>query len=130
LWQIHHIDNYGEGSALLVRIHHCIADGISLVRVLLSLTDDNAEGNVTPMHNVSAAPVIDPPWWQTRISSAVRAIGAARQRLEQVVDQSWGKVRRDPSYLMYLGREAYRVGSECLSLGLRPADPETRLKGD
>ena len=43
LWQIHYIDQYQGGCALLVRIHHCIADGISLVRVLLSLTDKQAE---------------------------------------------------------------------------------------
>lgn len=39
LWQIHVIDGYGEGSALMVRLHHCIADGIALVGVLLALTD-------------------------------------------------------------------------------------------
>lgn len=39
LWQIHVIDGFGEGSALMVRLHHCIADGIALVGVLLALTD-------------------------------------------------------------------------------------------
>ncbi len=39
LWQIHLLRNYRNGCAVLVRIHHCIADGIALVRVLLSLTD-------------------------------------------------------------------------------------------
>ena len=43
LWQIHLVEGLaGGGSALLVRIHHCIADGIALVRVLLSLTDPTA----------------------------------------------------------------------------------------
>lgn len=41
LWQIHLIDNYKSGSAILVRMHHCIADGIALVRLLLSLRDDD-----------------------------------------------------------------------------------------
>ena len=39
LWQISLIDNYQGGSALLTRIHHCIADGIALVGVMLKLTD-------------------------------------------------------------------------------------------
>jgi len=39
LWQFHLIDKFGGGSALIVRIHHCYADGIALVQVLLSLTD-------------------------------------------------------------------------------------------
>lgn len=39
LWQIHIIDGFGAGGALMVRLHHCIADGIALVGVLLALTD-------------------------------------------------------------------------------------------
>ena len=32
LWQMHVIENYNGGSALITRIHHCIADGIALDR--------------------------------------------------------------------------------------------------
>lgn len=39
LWTMHLVPGFRSGSALIVRIHHCIADGMSLVRVLLSLTD-------------------------------------------------------------------------------------------
>lgn len=39
LWQVHLIQNYKQGSALLWRIHHCIGDGMALMLVLLSLTD-------------------------------------------------------------------------------------------
>jgi WS/DGAT/MGAT family acyltransferase len=44
LWQFHLIDNYlapdgRRGSVVLARIHHCYADGLALVQVLLSLTD-------------------------------------------------------------------------------------------
>ena len=39
LWQITLIENYQGGSAVLSRIHHCIADGIALVGVMLKLTD-------------------------------------------------------------------------------------------
>lgn len=39
LWQFHLIENYAEGSAIVTRIHHCYADGIALVQVMLSLTD-------------------------------------------------------------------------------------------
>ena len=43
LWQFHLVDNYDGGSALIVRIHHCYADGIALVHVMLSMTDASAE---------------------------------------------------------------------------------------
>jgi len=39
LWQMHVVDGYGEGGAIIVRLHHCIADGMALVGVLLALTD-------------------------------------------------------------------------------------------
>jgi WS/DGAT/MGAT family acyltransferase len=39
LWNLHQVDNYRGGTALLWRLHHCIGDGIALMLVLLSLTD-------------------------------------------------------------------------------------------
>jgi diacylglycerol O-acyltransferase len=41
LWQFHVVEHAG-GGALVARIHHAIADGVALVRVLLSLTDATA----------------------------------------------------------------------------------------
>ena len=46
LWQFHLVENYAPdgkhtGSVLIARIHHCYADGMALVQVLLSLTDAN-----------------------------------------------------------------------------------------
>jgi WS/DGAT/MGAT family acyltransferase len=37
LWSFHLVENYRGGSALIVRIHHCYADGVALIHVLLSL---------------------------------------------------------------------------------------------
>jgi diacylglycerol O-acyltransferase / wax synthase len=39
LWQMHLIEHYEDGSAMIVRIHHCIADGIALNTVLMSTAD-------------------------------------------------------------------------------------------
>jgi diacylglycerol O-acyltransferase len=46
LWQFHLVDNYGGGSALITRIHHCYADGIALIQVLLSMTHETAQGSL------------------------------------------------------------------------------------
>ncbi|MFC2023901.1 wax ester/triacylglycerol synthase domain-containing protein, partial [Chloroflexota bacterium] len=43
LWQFHLVDGYGQGSALICRLHHCIGDGIALVHVLLSLTTTDSD---------------------------------------------------------------------------------------
>ena len=45
LWQFQYIENYRGGSAVVARIHHCIADGVALIRVLLGLTDDSPTGS-------------------------------------------------------------------------------------
>jgi diacylglycerol O-acyltransferase / wax synthase len=38
LWQVTLVENYMDGSALIIRTHHCIADGVSLVQILLQVT--------------------------------------------------------------------------------------------
>lgn len=43
LWQIHVIERYRRGSAIIARFHHCYADGIALLQVLVSLTDATQE---------------------------------------------------------------------------------------
>ncbi len=48
LWEFHLIDGYGSGSAVLCRMHHAIADGIALARVLFSLTDDDSDPGLAP----------------------------------------------------------------------------------
>ena len=42
LWQIHFVERYGSGSAWVLRVHHCYADGLAMVRVLLSLTEQDS----------------------------------------------------------------------------------------
>lgn len=39
LWQVHLVQGYGQGCAILLRTHHAIADGTALVQALLSLVD-------------------------------------------------------------------------------------------
>ncbi|MEO6291192.1 MAG: wax ester/triacylglycerol synthase domain-containing protein, partial [Burkholderiaceae bacterium] len=43
LWQLHLIEDYDGGSVLVVRIHHCIADGIALIAVSMSMVDGGAK---------------------------------------------------------------------------------------
>jgi diacylglycerol O-acyltransferase / wax synthase len=48
LWDWYLVDGFGEGMVMIVRIHHCIADGIALSRVLLSLTDSHPDAGIAP----------------------------------------------------------------------------------
>jgi WS/DGAT/MGAT family acyltransferase len=53
LWKVHLIDNYNGGSAVIWRIHHAIADGIGLIKVVFSLTGDTVEESRREMHFIA-----------------------------------------------------------------------------
>lgn len=60
LWKFHLIlgvkmDGHTNGSAIVVRLHHSIADGIALMKVLLSLTDPD------PSSHTSAEEMLEAP---------------------------------------------------------------------
>ncbi len=48
MWQVHLIEDYGGGSAWILRIHHCYADGIAMMRVLLSMTEQDCAPAMAP----------------------------------------------------------------------------------
>lgn len=48
LWEVHFIDGYGRGAAMLIRFHHALADGIALAQVLLSMTNATPDGDLAP----------------------------------------------------------------------------------
>jgi diacylglycerol O-acyltransferase / wax synthase len=50
LWQLHFVERYGTGSAWVLRLHHCYADGIAMIRVLLSLTEQDAGPGLAGAH--------------------------------------------------------------------------------
>ncbi|MDX1756964.1 MAG: wax ester/triacylglycerol synthase family O-acyltransferase [Marinobacter sp.] len=124
LWQIHYIDHYNGGCALLVRIHHCIADGISLVRVLLSLTDSTPDAKVhtisplRPRQDVRPSPLAR--LWQRVRNSGVTAIEQSRLFLHSL--------REEQGYPLKLARTASNVAIDCLKVGLAPNEPATSLK--
>jgi WS/DGAT/MGAT family acyltransferase len=53
LWQLTMVDNYPAGSVLITRVHHCIADGISLMQILLQMTHTSARETANPSPQVS-----------------------------------------------------------------------------
>ncbi len=56
LWEIHQIDGYHKGAVVYTRLHHALADGIALARVLLSLTDDTPDGDLVAEAELEEAP--------------------------------------------------------------------------
>ena len=46
LWEVHVLQGYGAGTAVYSRLHHSLADGIALTKVLLSLADADPGGTL------------------------------------------------------------------------------------
>jgi diacylglycerol O-acyltransferase len=133
LWQFHLVDNYRGTSAMVARIHHCIADGIALVRVMLSLTDDPAETPVRgrprrPAHaEADDGSMLSNPWkpfLQPLTAGAVRAIEATGT----VVSQSM-RLAGHPDRLVDYAHTGGRVLADAARLALMSSDTPTCLKG-
>jgi WS/DGAT/MGAT family acyltransferase len=125
LWQIHHIDRYEGGCALLVRIHHCIADGISLVRVLLSLTDRQAEPTLRQIRPARSHRL--PGLARGRFGRSARRLiqtgQAAREQTSLFMKSVWS----EPGYPLKLASTAGNISLDLLKIGLAPAEPKTCL---
>jgi diacylglycerol O-acyltransferase / wax synthase len=99
LWEMHLVDGYrGHGSAIVARIHHCIADGVALSRVMLSLTDDPNEaalarlgeavapsGRTRPALGRLAGAVVHEALHPAQVVTQVRDAAAAAKALARVV---------------------------------------------
>ncbi|MGE5765383.1 MAG: WS/DGAT/MGAT family O-acyltransferase [Mycobacterium leprae] len=82
LWHVYFIDGYGSGCAILVRMHHAVADGMALTQVLLASTDDAEDsGDAVPDDSARTrgwTAVLDPLTGPTRaaVGTAWRATGS------------------------------------------------------
>ncbi|MEZ5462467.1 wax ester/triacylglycerol synthase family O-acyltransferase [Dokdonella sp.] len=128
LWQFHVVENYRGGSVLVARIHHCYADGLALVQVMLALTDTAPD----PEQQAELART----WlkrdggnvWQRMLEPAQAGLGKAFK----VGNKVYAKIAQmieDPSVAADVAREGGAITRElalALSLG---DDPPTPLKG-
>jgi WS/DGAT/MGAT family acyltransferase len=132
LWQIHLFEDFEAGrSAMVVRIHHCIADGIALISVMLSLTDG---GKAPPERKPSQGePAGEADWfadWLLRPMTdlTIKAIGMTGSGMGKGVE-----LMANPAAPLTGSMEVARIGaqvvSDLASMALMPDDSPTRLKG-
>lgn len=115
LWHVHLVDGLEQGSVVVARLHHAIADGIALVRVLLSLTD--ATPNASPTRRTSKSNDSGGPldWLPAAIK---RGVTTGQKLLDDPTRV--GKAAR------FGVHAAYRLGR----LIVLPPDPPTIFKGE
>ena len=134
LWQMQLVDNYAGGQALVVRIHHCIADGIALIGVLLALTTEQGDDETdsrTPRHRPR-----ENGSWDARLrpltSAAVNAIGTTGDVASRVL-RGYGVMLNTQGAFVDAAVEyagiAARVAKDAAAIAMMPNDNSTSLKG-
>jgi len=137
LWQFHLVENYDHGHALIVRIHHCIGDGIGLMGVVMGMTSSSADQDAD-----SPAPrqrrgerkgggLIE-DWLQPFTEVTVKAIDATGDLASRVLAAS-SSVISDPNSASEAATEAARIAAQvtrdAAALALMEDDTTTSLKG-
>jgi WS/DGAT/MGAT family acyltransferase len=110
LWRIHLVEDYDGGSAMIVRIHHCIADGIALISVTMSLVDGGA-----PPPERRRKPAASPEDW------------IADTLIKPFADVTAKALEMAGS--LDMARLAFQVVNDAAAMLLMPDDSKTRLKG-
>lgn len=127
LWQAYVVDRVGPGSALVLRFHHCLADGTAMMTLAARLFDKNSEG--VPL----AAPLAPAKTNGSIFDQMLRPALSALERITAPAPAPNGpphppakRPTADPLGQMQLAAEG--VGAAIGSV-IKPADPITPLKG-
>jgi len=131
LWQFHLIEDYEGGSAVVVRIHHCIGDGIALVSVVMSITDGGSE---PPKRRRKPAADDAPHDWladavlKPLTDITIKAIGMYGEGIAKSMDML-ANPQQPLLSSMDMARTGYQVAQDVAAMALMPDDSPTRLKG-
>ena len=129
LWTFHVIDGYRGGSVIVVRIHHCYADGIALTQVLLSMTESIPPGR----HPAKAAAADSTPHEHNGLVPAA-LLAAVREGID-IIGKGTGLIEKGIYYALHpneaamLARNALGFAGELAHISTMADDPPTRLKG-
>jgi WS/DGAT/MGAT family acyltransferase len=112
LWQVHLLSGYRGGSAALFRVHHAVADGMALARVLLSLTDEQPDAGFTPPAE--------------RTAPSHSRLGQVGNQVGHLVHEGFETLVH-PSRLLHLGTTAVRDVARLAHLADLPLKDERSL---
>lgn len=139
-WEYNLVETADGDSAVIVRVHHSIADGIALVGVLNSLTDDRPDapeaGDTETLQlndSSGAAPrdreADDDSLFWTVIAEPITDLALASIRLGGTLWGHYQGLRNDPATIGDYASVAGAIANEIGKLAMMPSDSQTRLKG-
>ena len=133
LWQFHVVEGYTSsgirgGGVLVARVHHCYADGLALVQVLLSLTD------TAPQPEARAE--LARTWLKRDRGSVLERLlepmQGGLQKALAVGGKTWAKLAQmlsDPAVAAEFAHEGSEITRELAIALTLSDDPKTALKG-
>jgi WS/DGAT/MGAT family acyltransferase len=129
-WQFHLVERYDGGSAVILRIHHCYADGIALVRVMLSMTDASAHGPpAMPFEPPKRKPAPDPDDPLAQLMEPLAGVLDTAKRIGGTLVEKGVELWTDPSKARALAGQGSALTAEIATLTLMGEDSRTRFKG-
>jgi WS/DGAT/MGAT family acyltransferase len=133
LWQVHLVERYNGGSAWIMRVHHCYADGIAMIRVLLSMTEQDpapALGHRTPPARRPAVEVRPVLSWVEQFTQPAgdileNALAEGVKLLETGIHQLFHSER-----VATIAAQAGGMVGEFARVLALPDDPDSPLRGN
>jgi diacylglycerol O-acyltransferase len=126
LWQITLAERYGKGCAIIVRLHHCIGDGVAIGYMFDKLLDDmpqaagpttNGHSNDHKAHSFTGA--------LGALEAAIEGLGTAVRKSEAVINDGLSVVTHPERVLDIAGRGVSAVSK----IALMNPDSLTTFKG-
>ena len=125
-WKFYIIENYGEGCAVMARLHHALADGMALVAVLLSMTDFYADAPLVPTETMNPLP--DGGLMSGLAREMTNTVDLFRRTADRALQGAVSAVQ-DTDKARQIGEQGAGLGLAATRLLVRSSDPKTRLKG-
>jgi diacylglycerol O-acyltransferase len=126
LWRAILVDGFHEGSAVIFRAHHSIADGVRMVQLVLRIFDTSPDGSSEP-EPVEAVSSVVPDVDRVDPTLTERAITAAATSLQVARSAVTNPVGAAHSALTLSGSLLGRLGATPLVTAL-PGDVDTARK--
>lgn len=127
LWKAHLVHGYDGGSAVLIRLHHCMGDGIALMVLMLAITDlePSADLREAPGTWGSENPLAD------LFGDEPLSPREALRHLEELMPEGAKLLARPAEMAAAVPRWLRGLGQvpSFAKMSLRWPDPRTRLKG-
>jgi WS/DGAT/MGAT family acyltransferase len=133
LWRYLLIENVEGGCAILARLHHCIGDGIALIKVLLGMTGISPSESLQVLHLPPKARKPQPNPLAQLARTADSAVKTSMRAMQGFANETLQTIE-NPSHPLSLMRSAGIVSAASAAilakLLILPPDRKSVFKGD